>query len=70
MYIHRQIETSIKNSLNTAKIIVLYGARQVGKTTLVREILKARAGKYINCDLLETRQALESQNPSQLRTFL
>lgn len=39
MYIHRQIEENLKKSLNKAKIIILYGARQVGKTTLLKNLL-------------------------------
>ncbi|MSU75164.1 MAG: ATP-binding protein [Candidatus Magasanikbacteria bacterium] len=38
MYINRQIESLLKNSLESAKIIVLYGARQVGKTTLLNNL--------------------------------
>ncbi len=38
-YIPRQIESSVKNSLFKGKVVVIYGARQVGKTTLVKKIL-------------------------------
>lgn len=38
MYIHRQIEDLIRNSLNQARIVILYGARQVGKTTLLKNL--------------------------------
>jgi predicted AAA+ superfamily ATPase len=36
--IKREIEDSIRKHLNTGKTIVLYGARQVGKTTLLQQI--------------------------------
>ncbi|HIP47610.1 MAG TPA: ATP-binding protein [Lutibacter sp.] len=41
MYIKRKIEESIINTLNnTNTIIVVYGARQVGKTTLINKLLE------------------------------
>lgn len=46
------------------KVLVLYGPRQVGKTTLVKELLAATALKnsFINADELVYREALSSQN--------
>lgn len=32
---------------SSSKIIVFYGARQVGKTTLVRELLKTQEGRVL-----------------------
>jgi hypothetical protein len=48
----------------------LYGARQVGKTTLVKEILKHHDGKYIDCDQINNRQQLASQDAKNLKSFL
>ncbi len=39
MYIRRFIEKEIKESLKTRRVILLSGARQVGKTTLLKNIL-------------------------------
>ena len=53
MYIQRLIETEVKASLYKGKIIIIYGARQVGKTTLVKKILSDLPGMeslYLNCD--------------------
>lgn len=52
MYIHRQIENITKNSLNTAKIIVLYGARQTGKTTMLKNLFPESSPNtvYLTCD--------------------
>jgi hypothetical protein len=36
----RILEEKIKNDFFSGKIIMLLGARQIGKTTLVEEILK------------------------------
>jgi len=40
--IKRLFQAKIEAKLNEGKIIVLYGPRQVGKTTLAKEILKKR----------------------------
>ena len=39
MYIKRHIEPTIKKALNQSKVVLVTGARQVGKTTCVRELL-------------------------------
>ena len=55
--IKRTIEIPLKECLFKNKTIVLYGARQVGKTTLVKKIeseFRASGDKriqYLNCDL-------------------
>lgn len=36
----RYLEATIKNKISTGKAIVLVGARQVGKTTLLKVILE------------------------------
>ena len=41
MYLKRQIESEIRNELQKGeKVIVLYGPRQAGKTTLSKVILR------------------------------
>jgi predicted AAA+ superfamily ATPase len=37
--IHRDIQSIIENQLNKGKVIIIYGPRRVGKTTLSRNIL-------------------------------
>lgn len=72
MLIPRKIKQNIENWLFKGKIIILYGPRQVGKTTLVKELVLKYGNErsYINCEILENRQALASENPLQLKTFL
>jgi len=54
------------------KIVILYGARQVGKTTLVQEILKDLPFKVlaIDGDLLNYREVLSSQNLAKLEELV
>ncbi len=70
--ITRLLENKIKNSLFKGKTIILYGARQVGKTTLVQEILKefADTGRYLNCEILSVEQNLKDAEPEKLKSFL
>lgn len=47
MIIQRIIKKSIKDYLQANKVVVIYGSRQVGKTTLVNDILKDVKEKYL-----------------------
>lgn len=59
--IDRTLEKDIKNALGKGKVVILYGPRRIGKTTLVKKIL-AEAPKeqqlYLNCDELQTQNDL------------
>ncbi len=69
--VKRAIQPIINDYLNKGKIIIVYGARRVGKTTLMRQILDENPdGKYINCDLLQYRSALETTNSELLKSFI
>ncbi len=56
--------------LQPGKILLLYGPRQVGKTTLARMIAEANGDEYLwfNCDEAEARQSLEGQSANKLRS--
>lgn len=67
----RIIQEHIEANLFKNKVIIIYGARRVGKTTLSKSILqKHENGKYINCELLQNKMALETTNSEALRSFL
>ena len=51
MYINRIAENKIKNLLGNPKVIIVLGARQVGKTTLIERILKHHKGLILNLDI-------------------
>lgn len=59
-------------SLLPGKVLVLYGPRQVGKTTLARDLINAvpYRSKFINADELLYREALSSQSRQRLGELL
>jgi len=61
MYIPRTVEPEIRKWLFKGKVVVLYGARQTGKSTVVRRILDdyPSESQYFNGDEAETKRVFE-----------
>lgn len=59
MYIKRAIENIIKSTLEQFPIILLSGPRQVGKTTVLKEILNSNYGYITMDDLFLRNQIIE-----------
>lgn len=71
MKIIREIQKHIEKQLFKNKVIILYGARRVGKTFLSKEILKKhKKSKYVNCELLQYKKVLETTDSELLKEFL
>ena len=66
----RTIEDTIKEKINSGKAIVLVGARQVGKTTLIKNILKDIDYLFLDADDPSNRSLLTNPNTEQIRTFI
>jgi len=68
MNIYRLQQKNLEIYLKKEKIIILYGARQVGKTTLIKKIIENFQGKsfYYNGDLYNTRQFFDYKNTEGL----
>jgi len=72
MFIERLIRQPIEAALFGGKTLVLYGPRQVGKTTLVKAIIAGRPepSAYVSCDLPEVRSLLQNPALADLRRFV
>lgn len=73
MHISRIIKEKLINHLNTSnKIILIYGARQIGKTTLINEVLDLIKLKsvFINGDELKYHQLFASRDSNKLNQII
>ena len=69
--ITRDLQAVIERQLFKGKVIVIYGPRRVGKTTLARQLVDHHPhSRYINCELLENKISLETTSSYALRGFL
>ena len=66
----RTIGKRIIEKINGGKAIVVVGARQVGKTTLLKEILKDKEYLFLDADDPSTRSLLQSPTTEEIRTFI
>jgi len=66
----RIIENIVKEKIGSRKAIIIVGARQVGKTTLIKEILKGKEYLFFDADDPANRRLLSSPTTEQIRTFL
>lgn len=69
--IHRIIKQLIENDFGRGKIIVLMGARQVGKTTLFDSVVSGSSNVLrLNCDNYDDRSDLENKTSTELRQLM
>jgi len=66
----RIIENIIKDKIGNGKAIIIVGARQVGKTTLIEKILEGREYLFLDADDPSIRQLLTNPNTEEIRTIL
>lgn len=75
MIIERSIKDKIVKRINDSddkKIIIIYGARQVGKTTLVKQILSETDlnAEYFNCDYLDVQSLFAYENIGNIENII
>ena len=70
--IKRKLEEVIVNQLFKGKAIILVGPRQVGKTTLLRELIRQSDKQVLslNCDEPEAQTMLTNTNVAKLQTII
>ncbi|MDR0762898.1 MAG: ATP-binding protein [Bacteroidales bacterium] len=69
MNIDRSIADNIKKWFFKGKAIIIVGPRQVGKTTLIKQLIKEfpdRESLYFNCDEADTRILFENTSSTEL----
>src|SRR3989344_7814449 len=67
----RLIQKDIEKWLFKGKIIILYGPRQAGKTTLAKAILTTfgKDGSYFNCEVDSVKREISSAEPAKLKSL-
>src|SRR3989338_3301718 len=67
----RFIQKDIEKWLFKGKIVILYGQRQSGKTTLAKAILGKFGddGAYFNCEVASVKRELSLAEPAKLKSF-
>jgi predicted AAA+ superfamily ATPase len=72
MYIPQKQIENLRKLIQPGKVIVIYGPRRVGKTTLLKKYLEGENDSvlFVNGDDIIVRQYLESQSIQTLRDFV
>ena len=71
MYIRRTIAQMITKRFFQRRIIILYGPRRVGKTTLVKEIISSLPNaRYFNADLINDREIWKPKSVDYLKQIV
>lgn len=66
----RYLKNQIKKSLNEGLVVIIYGARQVGKTTLVKDIMTDyKTPLYVNADEITERTRLQNKDAKELKGY-
>jgi len=68
--IHRFLSPLIENYFAQGKVIVIVGARQVGKTTLLRELCRSKNTLTLNCDNADDVIAIENRSSTELANLM
>ncbi|NOZ75955.1 MAG: ATP-binding protein [FCB group bacterium] len=70
--ITRTLEEKLSARLYRGKVIILYGPRQVGKTTLIHQLLENRPESYIlfNGDEADIREQLQNTTSTRLKSLV
>jgi predicted AAA+ superfamily ATPase len=70
MIINRTIESKITAKLGKGKAIILLGPRQVGKTTLLKNIIGSKEHLFLDADDPTVRNLLDHVNTEQLKRII
>jgi len=72
--IQRDLKAVLESKIGKGKVLLLIGPRQVGKTTLLKNILESvsieKKVQFWNCDESDVRQFLSEANSAKLKSFV
>ena len=72
--IQRDLKTVLDSKIGKGKVLLLIGPRQVGKTTLLKNMLESvsteKKVQFWNCDESDVRQFLSEANSAKLKSFI
>lgn len=70
--IERDLKKTLEKNLFAGKALILIGARQVGKTTLLNQLTQNhnQPTLFLNCDEIETRNWLSDTNVAKLKLLI
>lgn len=66
----RSIHSDIAKKIGSGKAIIIVGARQVGKTTLINTILKGQDVLFLDADDIATRSLMRDPTTEQLKSII
>ena len=67
--IKRIIQNTIVEKIKTGKVIIIFGPRQVGKTTLLENLFDKNETIWINGDNIEDRKRLSYESETRFRAY-
>lgn len=72
MYIHQKQLENLHRLVSPGKVVILYGARRTGKTTLVKELLNniKEPSLFVSGEDITVRDFLESSSVEKLKAFI
>ncbi|MBR6178618.1 MAG: ATP-binding protein [Bacteroidales bacterium] len=68
--IDRFIQKKIADDFERGKVIVVMGARQVGKTTMIQQLSSNGKKLLLNCDDAEDREVIENKSSAVLKNII
>ena len=70
--IKRSIQSRVESDFFKKKVIIIYGVRQVGKTTIIKEIQKKyqNISLYFNCDEPDVRKQFTDVTSTELKSIV
>lgn len=67
---NRTLKNTLKNKINKGKAIILIGPRQVGKTTLIKNIIGTKNHLFLDGDDSTVRNLLNNPNTEQIKSII